>query len=701
MGAQLEDILIVYASQTGNAQAVAEELAETTIERCNIDVRIFNADQVDKKFKLEDEPYVVFICSSTGDGDPPDTATKLWRKLRLRDNNVFLSHLQYAILGLGDTNYSTFNGAAKGLEKKLKSLGASSFLPNGFADDAVGLEKVIEPWSESLWKTLIRLKTWSVSYTTPIIVTAPDDEVPKDDIQSDNMKVAPLEPLPTEGTPSPLILKKLSPAFELLAIEADKLSSDPTDVPRLAAARLSVKITPGYPTPIPSPLPSNLEKLEVPSEAYDMHHPFKSCILSCKRLTAQDAVKKTLQMELDLHGSGIDFQPGDAFGVLCENDYREVNLLLTQLGLLDSADMGFDISILPDSKKGVEIPTSVQKAGTIRSLFTKCLCLRSMPRKAFIRMLAEEASDPQERRQLLLLCSRKGGSLWNSMVESRTYWLTDILGHFPSCKPSLARLIESLPPLFPRFYSAASSPLSHPHSVQFAFNVQSVDGREPPLDQGVCTGWLDRLGGTAEGYSTDYSNHYIWLYPKPSPHFRLPDDSKVPVIMIGPGTGVAPFIGFLHHRRNQQQMAALNSPANSHRQLNDVANIQLEDSTNGQLGHAANQQLSQVSNRISGAGTDHFMWLFFGCRQKKKDYLYQGTLEGMVREGTLTRLDVAFSRDSDLPGIQYVQDLIIVHGYDLTQLLIHRNAHIYVCGDAKNMCKDVDQALVNILMTHE
>eukprot|EP00123_Amoebidium_parasiticum_P015923 comp23207_c0_seq1/m.37710 comp23207_c0_seq1/g.37710 ORF comp23207_c0_seq1/g.37710 comp23207_c0_seq1/m.37710 type:complete len:135 (-) comp23207_c0_seq1:2284-2688(-) len=126
MAGDKESVLLVYASQTGNAEAVAQELAQETSDRCGMDVRIFCADQVDKKFKLEDEHLSIFVFSTTGDGDPPDNATKLWRKLRRKGDDQTLKSLKYAILGLGDTNYSTFCGAAKGLEKKTADIGGCS-----------------------------------------------------------------------------------------------------------------------------------------------------------------------------------------------------------------------------------------------------------------------------------------------------------------------------------------------------------------------------------------------------------------------------------------------------------------------------------------------------------------------------------------------------------------------------------------------
>eukprot|EP00123_Amoebidium_parasiticum_P015924 comp23207_c0_seq1/m.37707 comp23207_c0_seq1/g.37707 ORF comp23207_c0_seq1/g.37707 comp23207_c0_seq1/m.37707 type:complete len:625 (-) comp23207_c0_seq1:531-2405(-) len=583
-------------------------------------------------------------------------------------------------------------GQQRGWRKKLQTLGAVPFVPSGYADDAVGLEKTIIPWQETLWKVLSALKPGSDA-----VVPSP---IPTPTIQS---PPTPASPALRTSTPA-LETQKLA-FYSFLEQQASNLTSDPTDVPRLAAPFLSVDLVPSHPTPAPSPLPPRLENARVSPDTYDMNRPFKSRVMSCKRLTSNDnAVKKTLLVELDLHGSGIDFEPGDAFGMLCENHPREVDLVLSLLGLSDVADMGYTVSVPPTTdKKNAEVPSHVAQSSTFRSLFTKHIDLRSVPRKAFIRMLAEECKDANEKRQLLYLCSRQGASAWNRLIESGSYRLTEIFSHFPSCKPSLARLFESLTPLLPRFYSAASSALSHPHSVQFAFNVVEFEGRDAPFNRGVATGWLDRIGGTAEEahrvseglLPTGTTNQFVWLYPKPTPHFRLPDDPTVPVIMIGPGTGVAPFIGFLHHRmhmRGQQALGSLGpTPSTS----------QLSAPSNAQLGQPADKQPGDVIKGLESAGKDNFMWLFFGCRHEGKDQLFKEELEGMRREGTLTRLSVAFSRDNKLPGVRYVQDLMRIHGPELAELVMRRNAHIYVCGDAQNMCKDVDKALVDILVAAE
>lgn len=199
------------------------------------------------------------------------------------------------------------------------------------------------------------------------------------------------------------------------------------------------------------------------------------------------------------------------------------------------------------------------------------------------------------------------------------------------------------------------------------FNVVEIDdcdGRTYSR-KGVCTGWLEQFEGTsgsrkgrpevAEEQKKGNNSEYIQvpIFARTSQHFHLPSDVTTPVIMVGPGTGVAPFGGFLQHR------AAL-----------------LESLQGQSFGEA---------------------WLFFGCRNKERDFLFRAEFEDYLKTGNLTRLCVSFSRDeqpADSP--KYVQDNIRGHGAELVDLIDNSDSVVYVCGDAKNMARDVNQAFIDI-----
>ncbi|KAJ8413450.1 hypothetical protein AAFF_G00094460 [Aldrovandia affinis] len=220
-------------------------------------------------------------------------------------------------------------------------------------------------------------------------------------------------------------------------------------------------------------------------------------------------------------------------------------------------------------------------------------------------------------------------------------------------------LSEHLPKLQPRSYSAASSSLRHPGKMHLVFSVVEFPAcpERPVRRRGVCTGWLSdlvspllRRPGAANGGAPVLPK--VCVRPRPSVSFRLPSDPAVPLVMVGPGTGVAPFIGFLQHRAKQRQ-----------------------DTPDAIFGET---------------------WLFFGCRHKDREFLFREELESFVDEGTLTHLRVSFSRDETESGPKYVQHNLLLHAQDVARILLKQNGCLYVCGDAKNMAKDVNEALMEI-----
>merc|ERR1712136_255515 len=194
-----------------------------------------------------------------------------------------------------------------------------------------------------------------------------------------------------------------------------------------------------------------------------------------------------------------------------------------------------------------------------------------------------------------------------------------------------------------------------PKSMTFAFNVIEFDGtRNRALARkGVCTGYLDELIS-----ENKCSSAKIPILPTKNTGFTLPSDPTTPIVMIGPGTGVAPFIGFLKHR-----------------------------------------ELSKTENQVLSES-----WLFFGCRHKERDFLYRETLEQFENTGALTHLIVSFSRDVDTIDNgkpRYVQDSMKLHASALYRLITETDAVFYVCGDARNMAKDVRQTMIDIIQSEK
>lgn len=215
----------------------------------------------------------------------------------------------------------------------------------------------------------------------------------------------------------------------------------------------------------------------------------------------------------------------------------------------------------------------------IIDIFVYCCDLTSVPRKTFLRMLAEYCSDATDKTALYQLASRAGATAFQQQMVDAHPNLLDILQAYPSCMPPLDHLVQELPPLMPRYYSLTCSPLLYPTHMQIAFTVvlhnsqhAVATSESDAVHKGVCTSWLEELCAESSLLRCDFPLHssvptsvalpganrvngavYIPVFLRRSLDFVLPEDMSRPVIMVGAGTGVAPFRGFLQHRKYQLQ----------------------------------------------------------------------------------------------------------------------------------------------------
>lgn len=330
-----------------------------------------------------------------------------------------------------------------------------------------------------------------------------------------------------------------------------------------------------------------------------------------------------------------------------------------------------------------QLPSHIRTTQSVYELFTHQVDLKNPPRKAAYRLLADHCSDVKDKKMLLLLCSKQGAQLLKKYQSFEPTFL-DFLTTFESCQPPLNVVIDCLLPLTPRYYSICNSPLesgkekgSQTTKIQVAFNVVRYTTPEPVSAErlGVCTHWLDVITGQVPSRQTGTSQIQwhsvdkpvlIPVFPRPSKEFHLPTNTETPVIFIGPGTGVAPFLGFLQHRHLQKQQ-----------------------NPSVQLGEA---------------------WLFFGCRHQSRDYLFESDLNFYKEQHVLNQLIVCFSRDTPQSSKEttdtttahpkYVQDNLVIYGKQMMDLMLNQNAIIYVCGDARGMAQDVHQTLIQLLQPH-
>jgi sulfite reductase (NADPH) flavoprotein alpha-component len=332
--------------------------------------------------------------------------------------------------------------------------------------------------------------------------------------------------------------------------------------------------------------------------------PVEAVFLSRTRLNKPGSQKETWHIELDLAGSGLEYQVGDSFGIFPRNDPALVDAVIAAL------------HAPPDFPIG---------GRTFREELLDSVSLGIAPDMLFTLFSYLTGGDRRQKAKALAA---------GEDAQADTLDVLAAIEMFAGVRPDPEAFVEALDPLQPRLYSVASSPKVEPTRVALC-----VDAVRYPMNGRT------RLGVASTFFAERiHPGDRLKAYVQKAEHFSLPADPAVPVIMIGPGTGVAPFRAFLHER---------------------------------------------MASKATGRN-----WLFFGHQRSTHDFFYEDELTGMKAARVLTRLTLAWSRDGEQKI--YVQDRMREVGRDLWSWLAE-GAHVYVCGDAKHMARDVESALVDVV----
>jgi sulfite reductase (NADPH) flavoprotein alpha-component len=351
-------------------------------------------------------------------------------------------------------------------------------------------------------------------------------------------------------------------------------------------------------------------------KTHDRDHPFPARLRHITRPNGPGSEKDTRHVVLDLKGSGLTYKPGDALGVYPENCPSLVQRVLEVLDASGAEDVpapdGSHVSLREALLRHYTITRPTRRLAELLGLVRKeTHSYDGMTAAAAAALAAADAAIP------------------DPFADGRQ--VLDLLTEWRAVRPKPDKFVECLAPLQPRLYSIASSPLAHGGEVHLTVGVVRYHGPGGLPCKGVCSTYL------AERVRPGQK---VRVFVHPSSRFALPADNDAPVILVGPGTGVAPFRAFLHHRR--------------------------------------------------AAGAKGRSWLFFGDQRRGCDFLYRTELEQHRSDGTLTRLDTAFSRDGS--DKVYVQHRMLEHAAEIWKW-IKDGAHFYVCGDARRMARDVDETL--------
>ena len=538
-------VLVLFGSQTGNAESLAKKV-KTAAEKQGslaprlLDMAKFNAAELSKESNL------LIVTSTWGEGDPPDNAAGFMDKLAA-DDFPRLENLRYSILALGDRNYEDFCGCGRKLDERLATLGARRALARQDCD--TDYDAPAKAWIEAVLPAL-----GTDCQETPTAAIGHHDEA-----------------------------KHMDPG-----------AGDPAKNGGYARSE-QVPTQNGAAVPAAAP-------------AYSRTNPFPGRLLASRKLTLDGSEKDTRHYEICLRGSGLAYEVGDALGLMPANSPELVQEILIALGF--------------DGEEGVTSHDGTEKS--IRLALTHDFQIRA-PHKEFLAAIAQRDAANTFLRDLLDPNIR-------TELDQYLYGreIIDFLLDSPKLGFTPGEFVKLLRKLQPRLYSIASSLKAHPEQVHLTVDTLRYDahGRKR---HGVSSTFLaDRV--------TDATRLPVFI--QTAKHFRLPEKRERPVIMVGPGTGIAPFRAFLQERQ------------------------------------------------ATGAGGGN--WLFFGAQKSATDFFYREELEALQASGCLTRLDLAFSRDQSEKV--YVQTRMKENAAELFKWL-EDGAHFYVCGDAKRMAKDVDASL--------
>ncbi|KAK7095447.1 hypothetical protein V1264_006849 [Littorina saxatilis] len=713
-------LLILYGSQTGTAQDTAERLAREARRRLfSVKVASLNDYPVGELIK---EKMVVFVCATTGQGDPPDNMQTFWRFI-LRKNlpGNSLANLHYAVLGLGDSSYPKFNFVAKKLHKRLEQLGAMAVMKVGLSDEQhdLGQDAVIDPWSSDLWEHLLKLSPLPLGKD---VIRADVRPPPRYRVifSGDTVNhVHSLRPLSGDEKPSqerpflaPLLANDRVTAPDhfqdvrlvRLNIRGSNIQYTPGDVAMIQPQNIEERVNQFLshmglytcntfllvirytPSDVAMIQPQNIEErvnqflshmglytcntfllvirytpsdvamiqpqnIEERVNQFLSHMGLYTCntFLLVIRYTPSDVamiqpqnIEECVNQFLSHMGLYtcntfllvIRYTPGDVAMIQPQNIEERVNQFLTHMGLDGSQTFH-----LQQNDPDVTVPSVLTKPVTVEEVVRCYFDISSVPRRSFFEILSHFSEDELEREKLQEFCTPEGQDDLFSYCNRVRRTILEVMADFhqTSKRVPFEYLFDLIPQMQPRAFSIASSPQAHPQEVQLLMAVVRYRTKLHTPRQGVCSTWLSTL--------TPDPDCKVPLWVKPGT-ITFPKDPTLPVVMVGPGTGVAPFRSYIH-----------------------------EKAVNGYGGN----------------------YLFFGCRGEKADFYCREEWETLVQKQLLT-LYTAFSRDQE--DKIYVQDRIKENGALIWKLLNKESAYFYIAGNAKRMPDDVRAIMKKLVEEH-
>ncbi|OBT46495.1 hypothetical protein VE00_03311 [Pseudogymnoascus sp. WSF 3629] len=613
---QDKSVIIIYGSQTGTAEEYARRLARNLYDDYSISAEVADIEDFDasslhevaiKNSRTGRRVLVCFILATYGDGEPTDSTASFYQDLTAieaedGEGDLALRALHYIAFGLGNSTYEKFNFMIRSFDEHLQRLGAARLGARGEGDDSHGtLDEDFLSWKD---ETLVEVASHLRAKKT------------------DN---------------------HFSSAYKI--VEKPDLTIDSDGV--FLGGRKATE----------------LESNGLLVGPFDGKNSYLAPLVCSEHLFAASCDRDCLHIEFDISGTNLSYETGDHLGVLPTNPDAEVQRMLKILGLSSKGDTVITIS----ERDGSGAQVIVAEPTTYSTILRYKLDICGRVSREICGTLATMAPNAEVKAHMIQLAADR--DLFHSTVTSRCLNLAQFLetasNGLPWSSLPFSFLLSCLAPLQPRYYSISSSGQASPKTIHITIAVKDESLGVPNSSRflGLTTNYLKAL--TIANNANGEISPNRTLLPSPGneslpsmvavhvrrSNFRLPASSHIPIIMIGPGTGVAPFRAFMQDRRM-----------------------------------FAKTQTQKLGMSI----------LFTGSRKRSEDYIYADEWEDLKAAlGNEFQMHTAFSRES--AEKVYVQHRMMEVKEQLFDLIHNKKAWIYICGDAAHMAKDVSTALVDIV----
>jgi len=607
-----KNCVVFYGSQTGTAEDYASRLSKEGHSRFGLKTMVADLEDYDAEHldNFPDDKLAIFVLATYGEGEPTDNAVEFYEFISSEDSSFSqggsaddkpLSNLKYVAFGLGNNTYEHYNSMVRNVDKFLTKLGATRLGAAGEGDDGAGtMEEDFLAWKEPMWAAV-----------------------------TEAMGLEEREAV-------------YEPVFEIT--EKPEMSADDDEV---------------Y---LGEPNKNHLEGTQ--KGPFNASNPFIAPIAESYELfTAKD--RNCLHMEIDISGSNLSYTTGDHIAVWPTNAGKEVDRLLNILGLAEKRHTVITVKGL-DATAKVPFPSPTTYDAAVRYHMEICAPVS----RQLVSTIAQFAPSEDIKAEITKLGSDK--DYFHSKVTDRNLNLGQLLEILSAGKPwsiPFSLMIEGVVKIQPRYYSISSSSMVQKNKISITAVVESIEKPGAPhILKGVTTNYLlalkqkqhgdpnpdpHGLNYTITGPRNKYDGVHVPVHVRHS-NFKLPSDPRKPIIMVGPGTGVAPFRGFIQERAAQAK---------------------------------AGQPVGKTV-------------LFFGCRKKDEDFLYSKEWEEYKSAlGDSFVLHTAFSRDG--PKKVYVQHKMSEYADEIAKLICDDKAYFYVCGDAANMAREVNALLAKVIAKYK